>query len=994
MTKRLGAGWRGFLAALAIAAAAAPARAQFGQNKIVYDRFDWEIYRSTHFQVYFYAREKDSLAKVASMAESAYDELSRDLNYQIPHPIPLIFYATHSEFEQTNTDLNFIPEGIGAFALPSRDRMVLPIDIPDDKLQQLIQHELTHVFEFEILFQGNFIRAVTSSIPQWFMEGLASYYGHDEDNHDRMFLRDAVVTDRVPEIAKRGIEGYFAYRFGHAVFDFIEAEWGRDSVRDFVYEWRTSPNSSVEKVVKRAFDLSAEDFDIRFRRYLRQRYMAVLASKGEPIDFGEKYHVLAEGLTYETSPAPFPSGDLVAAVSTVKDNVNVVILSNKDRKLYKNLTGGYTTRFEYVVAQDLTTAARAGRDVAVSPDGNHIAVFLRKERGRDLSLFNVLTGRLEREIPVPVDQPLAPAYSPDGHTIAFSALSGGRSDIFVYSLEKGAITNLTDDEAFDEAPAYSPDGEWLYYSSISGSFTKIFRLRVADPKQKEQVTFGNWDDRDATLSPDGGRLYFSSDRDGGIFNIYSIDLKTGEIWKHTDVVGGTFTPGIFTGKGDVPKLIFCAYYKGFFSLYLADALKPVKKLAEMNPPPSPAPPHEATRYTPAIEIAVDAEKIQKKPSHKLYIDNASVAAGYNSDGTVVSNSTLVFSDNLGDRRFVVNLQSVSSYTDFHLIYFNLQHRLQYGATIYDTREYFIGVSSQTGFLTRDRRFLRETGILGLAAYPLDRYHRFEGELGYISRSLDSPFFVSNVQGQQAYLFAQRRDNDPTAGISFTGDTALYTDIGPLDGRRYTIAYSYTPDLKHGDEVVGTNTDGTPIVSRHGGTLSSDLAVDLRQYFRLTRRSLLAVRLSGARSTGNFPSVYYFGGIDTLRAFDYASEIGNEIAFANFEYRFPLIDQIRTGFLILTNVRGAFFIDVGAADFTYLSGQKFRFWNGSNHDITVDYHPGATYAPHQLVDGLADYGMGFSVELLGLPLHWDFARQWDFRHTQSGFRTVFYIGPSF
>src|SRR5512135_594127 len=107
-----------------------------------------------------------------------------------------------------------------------------------------------------------------------------------------MFLRDAVVTDRVPEIARRGIEGYFAYRFGHAVFDFIEAEWGRDAVRDFVYEWRTSPNGSVEKVLERAYDLTAEDFDIRFRRYLRQRYMSVLASKGEPIDFGEKYHVV------------------------------------------------------------------------------------------------------------------------------------------------------------------------------------------------------------------------------------------------------------------------------------------------------------------------------------------------------------------------------------------------------------------------------------------------------------------------------------------------------------------------------------------------------------------------------------------------------------------------------------------------------------------------------------------------------------------------------
>ena len=53
---------RAVLAMILFAAAAAPARAQyggFGQNKIVYDKFDWSIYRSTHFQIYYYTMEKD-----------------------------------------------------------------------------------------------------------------------------------------------------------------------------------------------------------------------------------------------------------------------------------------------------------------------------------------------------------------------------------------------------------------------------------------------------------------------------------------------------------------------------------------------------------------------------------------------------------------------------------------------------------------------------------------------------------------------------------------------------------------------------------------------------------------------------------------------------------------------------------------------------------------------------------------------------------------------
>ena len=100
----------------------------FGQNKIVYDKFNWHIYHSTHFDFYFYDEERASLQRVVDNAESAYLNLSQKFNYQISKKIPLIFYATHSAFEQNNVDLNFIPEAVGAFAEPVRNRMVIPID--------------------------------------------------------------------------------------------------------------------------------------------------------------------------------------------------------------------------------------------------------------------------------------------------------------------------------------------------------------------------------------------------------------------------------------------------------------------------------------------------------------------------------------------------------------------------------------------------------------------------------------------------------------------------------------------------------------------------------------------------------------------------------------------------------------------------------------------------------------------------------------------------
>src|SRR5689334_1752809 len=549
--------------------AAIPASAQFvtpyydyfGQNKIMYDKFTWQTYRSTHFVIYFYDRGQVELQKVASYAESAYDDISRTLNFQIPKPVNIIYYTTHSEFEQTNTLGAFIPEGIGAFALPTRNRMVLPVDESDEKLQKLIAHELTHVFQFEILFGGSFIRAYTSGAPQWLTEGMASYFANDEDAKDRMVLRDAVLADQVPEIAERQIYGFFAYRFGHAVFDFMESEWGRDGVRDFVFEYRGQLGPNIDRVLKRTFNISAEDFDIRFRRFLRQRYIKILTEKGEPIDFGDRVRLSEEG-SAELSVRPFPSGDLGAAISTLGNDANVVVFSSRERKLFRNLTKGFKTKYEYIVAQWLTTGPVGGVDLAVSPDGNTVAFFVRHERGRELLLLNALDGEIQLMQAMPgIDQELNPTFSPDGKQVVFRGMKGGRSDLYSFDIEKRTVTPLTQDDAYDFAPTFSPDGQWIYYSAVQGTNAKIFRFHPGVPESREQVTYGEWDDEDPAVSPDGKRLFFTSNRDGGIYNIYSVNLDNGETNLYTNVVGGCFSPAVLFARDGSERLVFSAYYK-------------------------------------------------------------------------------------------------------------------------------------------------------------------------------------------------------------------------------------------------------------------------------------------------------------------------------------------------------------------------------------------------------------------------------------------------
>ena len=77
--------------------------------------------------------------------------ISSELKHDLAHKVPLILFQTSSEFQQQNVIPGAAQEGVGAFAEPIRQRIVMPMDEPPDLLYRLIVHELTHQFEFDII---------------------------------------------------------------------------------------------------------------------------------------------------------------------------------------------------------------------------------------------------------------------------------------------------------------------------------------------------------------------------------------------------------------------------------------------------------------------------------------------------------------------------------------------------------------------------------------------------------------------------------------------------------------------------------------------------------------------------------------------------------------------------------------------------------------------------------------------------------------------------
>lgn len=949
-----------FLLALGFAAGA---EAQyFGRNKITYRDFDWKIYHSPHFDVHYYTDEEASLQKIVSMAESAYDRLSRRFDFQIQEPTPLIFYATHSAFEQNNILLNFIPEGVGAFATPARFRMVLPVDLPDPQLFALVMHELTHIFQYHVLFQGSLSRAATSRPPIWFMEGMASYMADDEEANDRMYLRDAVVNDQIPPITQANVQGYFAYRFGHAVFDFIEERWGQEGLLDFIYEFRNTLGGRIDRAVERAFRIEGEDFDRDFRRWLRKKYLPELLETGEPSDFGRPFRIDNEPNNQATSPVASPSGDLVAAFATYKGEIDIALYETKTRKFLRNLTRGLDRDYQYLIAQGLVTGRVMGKDLAFSPDGNTLAVFVKRERGRSLLLIDVLEEGRRRVIDMDdmgVEQQLSPVFTADGRGVLFSGWKGGQFDIFRLDLDTEELTAITNDALFDGSPAPSPDGQSVVVSSVVGEYKKLFRIDFANPGVRVPLVEGDWNSYDATYSPDGSRIYFTSDETSAQ-NIYSLDLAKGELAQHTNVVTGAFMPTLLHESDGTERLVYTGYWKFDFDLYLAELEEPVGPVRKVTLASAGTAAGELPAFQPDIEVTIDPANTEDYRRFKMFLEDAQTLVGVDNNQTLLGQIQLQFTDYLGDQRLFVTVASVDSFSNFDFLYLNRKHRTQWTVNVFDDRSYFLARDFVTGGVRRGQAAYRETGVRSGIQYPFSFSHRFEAELGYVFRDIDFQSFVNDPNtGEVVPIVTPRKDDYPQVGIGLVGDTTIFGQYGPMAGRRWRLAANYAPDL---DE---------------SGTLTQTASLDARQYIPLGERSNFAFRVFGAVSEGNFPQPFFFGGLDTLRGFEFREIVGDRAFYANAELRFPIIDAIILPFMVIQGVRAVVFLDIGGAYFA--DGPDYEFWDSDER---------------RLVNGFSSYGFGITARMLGVDLNWDLAKIWDLKDTLTGYRTSFWIGTRF
>ena len=962
----------------------------FGKNRVKYDDFQWHMYATEHFEIYYYPELEEHLERIASYAESAYAQVSADLTHDLANLVPLVVFKTHSEFEQQNIIPGAVSDGVGAFAEPYRQRIALPIDEPPDLLYRLITHELTHQFAFDIIPRS----VLRSTIPLWVDEGLADYMAGVWRPLDLMAVRDAALADILPSMSQfMGYGGFtnlrVVYNLGHAAFEFIEEQWGKEGVREFLFALRSSSIGAGVDVYEQAFDIPAEQFDSEFESYIRRRFQA-FRDKERPDDYGRNLapDPLQTRYMAIVSIESSPSGELIAAFAQNRKEreMDVVLLSGEDGSVVRNLTDGFNQDLGFESIAIPGARWNAVPWMSWSGGDDRLAYFVRKGKFRSLLVQNVITREVEELIDLNVvDAPESPDFSPDGSQVVFSALQNAVGDIYLLDLDTQELTNLTQDGFADYAPTFSPDGSFLVYVARVSGYNKLFKLDL-ETREKTQLTFGTFSEAAAQFVDEDTLVFSSTATDpltpvdpevaanGDIYNIWTLNINNGELRQYTDTATGNVSTNVLPNE-DNPRVAFVTYFKGEYGVHTVQLDEPLYTAVTTD---FGVPSSNIDFQAPLTHNLVTANNRRKGRFEKMFLDGSPpINVGVTSGGDVLGGTAISFTDVLGDQSFVVQAYSIQQYRTFSASYLNLSGRLQFALQGFSQESFFYGAlgfyAPSFAFLDRDDALAVSTvrGGTAFAIYPFDRFRRLEftGGLFSFNEQFNNMALQAQSNMYQQQQFGTRLFRTGSAmpfGVSYIQETTIFREFGPVSGNTMRFGYQYAPTI--GSNLLGKQT----------------FDADARYYLRLGENGLLALRGRAFKSIGDFPDFLYFGGNSEMRGYEYLEFIGHNVAFLNAELRFPLIEAMLTPIGVLGGVRGTFFLDVGGAG---LTGQPFTMfsrapetvlptigygYNPATNEYTPVFGEPTTVSGFRLVDGRASYGIGLQTSVIGIPLHFDWS----------------------
>ncbi|OGS24596.1 MAG: hypothetical protein A2314_01730 [Elusimicrobia bacterium RIFOXYB2_FULL_50_12] len=913
--------------------------AAFGKNKVITRGFNWQIQPIEHFDVYYYdAPGSAMLPYVNGYLRGAYGRVTDVLPVVPKNNFPFFLYNNHNDFEQTN--IVSIGEGTGGVTEAFKNRFLVGHLGSQRYLEYVIAHEFTHEVEFEYLFNGFWrsLRVLKLVIyPNWLLEGLAEYTSGDLDSTTReMYLRDAATLNKLLPLEQLYSFNHvlphqvtLAYKESEALMRYIADEYGRDKLALLLQAYQE--RFDADTVLTGTLGIDLAGLDKKFREYMEDDYTLKSANLSESSAYGRLLTPAGEYPRFFQCAVFSPGGETMAYISDERGNNEIYLMDLETKK-----TRRLVDLAESISVENVHTE---GSGLSFSSDGRFLVFAGERQQEDNLYLYDMAACRLEK-IDVPTDTAASPVLSGDGAVMYYSGMRDGFRDIYAYTISTRMVRQLTGTPMDEVDAVLSPGGGELVFAAerrnAQGRIEyDLCLLPVAGTGAGTFITDLPGDERSPCFSPDGKKIYFTSDADG-ITDIYVYELDGGSLRRLTKVVGGNFQPRV---SPDGKNLLYSSFRDSRRLLYLMD----IENATPLLPPAGngalagdvPAPPYD---------LPVSSGDIRPY-RFRASVDLFFPMLLYSSLDGLYTAAYWQLSEFLGNHQLqaVATYASAAEYLDYQLTYGFLKFRPQ----VYFTaagNEYFEDYTTQI----KQKMNRQQAAVL----FPLNRLQRIEIILTTIERRLQ----YRDTPGANAHT----REN--VAGLAFVHDTVQGPYLEPVSGARLRLAGEFSDKILCGDFRY------------------QDAIVETHRFVPLGRQHVLALRAFAAGSFGENAGLFRLGGSDRVRglpadAFQFG---GRRLFVNNIEWRFPLVHNINYHIwyffpdFFFKTMYGSVFVDGGLA------------WNDED-ELLADTAGAAK----------GSYGAGirvhtFILESYPLMLNFELARRMD----QHNYVLYFTLGSTF
>jgi Tol biopolymer transport system component len=964
---------------VAILAAAAPSLVEaqyFGRNKVQYQTFDFRVASTEHYDLHFYPAESLATADAGRMAERWYTRLSGIMRHNFNRK-PLVFYADHPDFEQTNVIGGFIDQSTGGVTESLRSRVVMPFTGVYAENDHVLGHEMVHVFQYDIAenpINGGY--AGLNQLPLWLIEGMAEYLSVGrEDPHTAMWMRDAALRNDLPSIKKLTTDPrYFPYRYGQALWAYIGGKWGDQGVSDV---YRASLRGGWDAALRRVIGISSDSLSQEWLASIRTTYLPLMEGRTKPEDVGQRLiGDLKEPGEMNVAPALSPDGKWVAFFARRGlFTVDLFVADANTGRVVKKLTGPNAD--PHFDALSFVSASGSW-----SPNGKKLAFISFEQGDNRITIFDVDSRKEERSIAIKgVGAINDAAWSPDGNSIAISGMSGGISDLYLVDVKSKQVRKLTNDRYAELHPAWSPDGKTLAFATDRGPTTDFETLKYG-PMNLALLDLGSGTVRQLQIfpgakhinpqyTPDGRQLYFVSDREG-FSDIYRLDLASNQVFQvtrtSTGISGITANSPTMSIARQTGRIVFSVFHNGgnLINALTPDQAQgtPVPAVVQGNPVPAAGilTPVDATTTSMVQSYLADASNglpPAAAPTPKSYNPKLALAyLGAPSVGIGVSNQSYGsgiagavsagFSDMLETREVGAALAAQGSFKDIggQVYYKSTKRRwnwlagLSHVPYVQAYQTYNNDVVQNTPVVRVDqilqRVYVENASIT--TQYPFTQTKRIEFSTSYNRYAYGTEGF-SYFYLPDGQFIGQDRSSFPSppslafgqASVALVGDYSNFGFTSPVAGGRYRFEVSPSVGQINFTTLLGDYRRYfflQPVTFAFRGLYYGRFGPDAEDRQRMSPLYLGQETLIRGYDANNFGPEECTP-VNSTRTVTGCSEVdrllGSRIAVANFEMHFPLFGVRQFGlinFPFLPTDIGPFF-DAGVAwskndpvDFTF------------------------------------------------------------------------------